>query len=74
MFTFERPWEYWQTMLAVLRFSNLPYDWDAAAFLQTQLDQVPADQVLVRVSFKDEMYHRSIFSASWRMGDKLLDP
>lgn len=72
MFTFERPWEYWQMMLAVLRFSNLPYCWDAAAYLQAHLDKTPADQQLVRITFRDEIYHRSIFATSLQVGDKLL--
>lgn len=72
--TFERPWEYWLRMVDVLRASSLPSMRQAADSLQAQLDQNLADQELVRVSFNDEQYLRSIFAASLAMGEKLLDP
>ena len=72
MFTCERPWDVWQKLLAELRFSNLPDDWDAAAFLHAKRDTTPADQQLGRGAFRDEMDRRRLCSARWRMGDTLL--
>jgi hypothetical protein len=68
--TFERPWEYWLRMVDELRASPLPHPHEAADYLQVQLDEAPADQVIIRMSFSDEMYYRSIFAASLAIGDK----
>jgi hypothetical protein len=72
--TFERPWDYWLRMLAELRASPLPSMRQATDFLQAKLDETPADQEIVRMSFSQEMDERSIFAASLKMGEKLLAP
>ncbi len=72
--TFERPWGYWQRMIDELRASPLPYMRQESVALQAKLDETPADQELVRISFSEESYYRSIFGASLAMGEKLLEP
>lgn len=72
--TFERSWDYWLRLLDELRASPQAYNHQAADSLQSHLNQTPADQELVRISFSEETYYRSIFGASLAIGDKLLDP
>lgn len=72
MYVFERPWEFWLRMIDVLRERSIDYMLQAADYIQAHLDETPADQAMVRIAFRDEMYYRSIFGASLELGDKLL--
>jgi hypothetical protein len=72
--TFSRPWDYWLTMIEVLRSAKPPDNLQATTFRQAKLGPTPADRALVQITCKDEMYLRSIFWASLQMGAERLEP
>jgi hypothetical protein len=58
----------WQVIIDALRAKGLPYMLHHADVLEQQLDQAPADQPTVRLSLSDDLFYRSVWWASWRLG------
>jgi hypothetical protein len=68
----EQPFETWRAVVTRLRHSELPYDHEAAQWIEQNLDQTPADQYDVTLHIPDEIYLRSVYGAELALGIKLL--
>jgi hypothetical protein len=68
MWTMELPFETWRAIIDALRATNIPYKRQHANEIEAKLDETPADQTLVRMSFGDDIYLRSVNWACVQLG------